>query len=547
MKVSVGFLGGVGEIGMNMYVYETENAAVIVDCGVKFAGATEPGVDLIIPDFSYLETIRGKLKCVILTHAHEDHAGALTFLLGEYQIPLVAGRFSMDLAEYKLKARDVSIEKIYLEYGIDFEAGDFTVSLIPVSHSIPGTGALFIKAADGFTVLHMSDYKIDFAPVSGNAFSLNPFLEIGDAGLCCLVADSTNALSGGFTRSEKNIVPGLEEIFQESAGRIFFTTFASNSERIGTVLTLAEKYGRKVALEGASLSRNIEVARRNGLLRISPDAIIPRKQIERLADNEICVIATGSQGEATSVVSKIAKNDYSNIAVRETDTFLFSSRIIPGNEQNIITVMNNIAFLGGKCVTVADNANVHTSGHACAEDMKLLLKLVRPSYLIPVHGEYMHLRRHKEIAESEGMDRESIIIGHSGSKAVFDDGVFIGLEDIIWGKRFIDAKSGFILSVDDAKDRKRLAFEGGVFVHAYVDLAKGVLIKAPVVSALGFPLDDSASGSVVAFLSHTCEVELFERFIKEGWSDFVTKAVKRYFKKNMGRRPLISVIIEEIQ
>lgn len=547
MKVSVGFLGGVGEIGMNMYVYETENSAVIVDCGVKFAGASEPGVDLIIPDFAYLETIRAKLKCVLLSHAHEDHAGALPFLLSLYPLPLVAGRFSMDLAEYKLKENDVSVEKIYLTEGFPFEAGDFTVSFIPLSHSIPGTGALFIKASDGFTALHMSDYKMDFAPVSGEAFKLKPFLEIGNGGLSCLVADSTNALSKGFTRSEKKIARGLEEIFEESSGRIFFTTFASNSERIGTVMALAEKFGRKVALEGASLSKNIEVARRNGLLSISPDTIIPRKQIERLADKEICVIATGSQGEAASVVSKISKNDYSNIVVRQTDTFLFSSRIIPGNEQNIIAVMNNIAFLGGKCVTVADNINVHTSGHACAEDMKLLLKLVRPSYLIPVHGEYIHLRRHKELAEACGMAGENVIIGRNGSKAVFEDGVFMDLEDIPWGKRFVDTKGGIVLSSEAMKSRKRLAFEGGVFVYASPDLAGGVLLKDPVVEALGFPLDKSARGNVVSFIKTACETELFERFSKEGWIDFVTKTVKRYFKKNMGRRPVTSIVIEEIQ
>lgn len=542
MKVSFGSLGGAGEIGMNMYIYETDNSALIVDCGVKFAKETDPGIDLMIPDFSYLDTIKRKNISVIVSHAHEDHIGALPFLLSEYAFPVAASKFSMDLIDYKLKERDISTDKIYLKGGEPVVFGDFTVDFIPVSHSIHGAGALLIKCGETFSALHISDYKIDFSPVSGSPFDPAPFLSLGDKGLTCLIADSTNAFYPGFIKGEKRVSKALDKIFSESRGRIFFTTFASNAERLGSVIEIAAKHGRKVAAEGASLLKNMETARAGGFLKIPPDILVPRKAVERMQDDKICVIVTGSQGEQASVMSKIAKNDYAGISVRQGDTFIFSSRIIPGNEKGIISVMNDISARGGRCVTPADTPGVHASGHAGIEDMRLLLKLVRPGYLLPVHGEEIHMKKHKETALSCAMAEDRVIIVRNGDKCVFKNGLLTDIERIPGGKRYVDAKGGFILNSDELRDRKRLAFEGGVFVYAQADLKNGILSKDPIVSLMGFEAD---TGKIARFIKAAAEKELFEKFSAEGWRSFIAKQTKRYFKKNMGRRPFMSVIIGE--
>lgn len=543
MKVSIGALGGIGEIGMNMYIYETETSAVIVDCGVKFASASDPGVDLIIPDFSYLETIKNKLKYVVVSHAHEDHMGGLPFLLSKYPLDIAACKFSMDIISHKLKEWNISVEKVYLKYAEPLSVGDFNISFIPISHSIHGTGVILIEAGGVFSALHASDYKIDFSPLSGSPFMLKPFLDLGDSGLDCLVADSTNALTQGFTGSERNVIKGLEKIFIENSGRIFFTTFASNTERIGSVISLAEKYGRKVALEGTSLNKNIETARQNGLLKINENTLVQRKRIEKNDDDKICVIATGSQGEAASVVSKIARNDYGNISIRQGDLFVFSSRIIPGNEQNLITVMNNIVSLGGRWVDVDIDSSIHSSGHASIEDMKLFLKLLRPKYLLPVHGEAMHLQGHKEIGVQCGMADENIIIIKNGEKCCFIDNEFQGVEAIPYGKNFVDGKGDFILNSDELRDRKRLAYEGAVFVYIKPDFKSGRLDNDPVVAFVGFGEGARDTGNIVGFIKANVETQLFERFSKDGWQVFITKLVRKYFKRLMGRRPITSVII----
>lgn len=543
MKVSIGALGGIGEIGMNMYIYETETSAVIVDCGVKFAGASDPGVDLIIPDFSYLETIKNKLKYVVISHAHEDHMGALPFLLSKYPLAVAACKFSMDIVSNKLKEWDISVEKTYLKYDEPLAIGDFNISFIPISHSIHGTGVILLEVGGVFSALHASDYKIDFSPLSGAKFMLKPFLALGESGLDCLVADSTNALSNGFTGSERQVAHGLEKIFKENSGRIFFTTFASNTERIGSVISLAEKYGRKVALEGTSLKKNIEIARQNGLLKINENTIVQRKRIEKNDDDKICVIATGSQGEPASVISKIAKNDYGNICIRNGDLFVFSSRIIPGNEQNIVTVMNNIASSGGRCIDVDMDDTIHASGHASREDMKLFLKLIKPKYLIPVHGEELHLQGHKEVALQCGITADNIILMKNGEKCCFVNNEFKEIEIIPSGKNFIDAKGSFILNSDELRERKRLSYEGAVFVYVKPDFKSGHLDSEPVASFVGFAEGAVDTHNFIGFLKSNIDNQLFERFSKEGWQVFVNKLVRKYFKRFMGRRPITSVIV----
>ncbi len=540
MKCSITSLGGIGEIGMNLYIFETDTSAIIVDCGVKFADADDPAIDLIIPDFKYLDTIKHKLQCVFITHAHEDHIGALPFLMKRHNMPIAASKYTLGLINHKLKDHGVSAELTDLSANVPVEAGDFIVTFIPISHSIHGTGALFIETSDGFTCLHMSDYKIDFAPHTCVPFDHSAFLHIGDSGLNCLLADSTSCLDAKFTKGETSVISGIDDIFSSSDGRIFFTTFSSNVERLQTVFDLAVKHNRKVAIEGSSIIKHINNAREMGLLRIKEDTVISRKSIERLPDCEVCVIATGSQGERNSVISKIAKDDYAKITVRPTDTFVFSSRIIPGNEKLIIQTMNNISMYGARCITVKD-ANIHVSGHASKYDAELLLKLTRPDYLIPVHGERIHLLGHKNLAVGLGMEEENVIVTESGKSIVFEDGVLSEIVAVETGKLFIDNKNGYELTLNELKARKRLSTDGVVFLIATVDLERGRIHNDIDFAFAGCHITDDFEKTLTNAIIENSETSIFERFNNDAWVEWLDTLISKQFKRYFTRKPIIKI------
>ena len=490
MRISLSSLGGAGEIGMNMYIYETDRYAVIVDCGVKFTKNEDPGVDLIIPDFSYLEQISNKEIILVITHAHEDHIGAVGFLLEKYPNIIVAsGRYAYDVMVHRLKEFNIEPHKVYFSDFQPFEWGDFEITPYPLSHSIHGTYALKIKVDNQMSFLHISDYKIDLAPVTCSPFPLKEFIEMGQEGIDCLVADSTNVLKEGFTKGEKQVVENIEKIFKEHDGRIFFTTFASNTERIQTVINIAEKYNKKIIFEGSSLVRNIEIARKYGKLRINDESIVSRKQMEKLEDTSLCLIATGSQGEGTSVIAKISEDDYSNIKIRKNDLFIFSSRIIPGNEHRIINIINNIYRKGGKVIT-ADNAFIHVSGHASKDDARMLLNIIKPKYLVPVHGEILHITTHIDIAKENGMNEENIIFFLAGQKLIFENKILINKEEIPAGKMYVDLNMNEIMDIEKLKLRKRLAINGIVMVVNTAEKNKSIEKNNLIVEIEGFNLKE---------------------------------------------------------
>ena len=476
MNLSVACLGGAGEIGMNMYVYETPKYALIVDAGVKFARAEDPGVDLIIPDFEYLKSLENKKEILLLiTHGHEDHTGAIPFLLSEFpNISVVSNSYTIDLFKHKLLEYGISLDRIiHITPYNAFEWGDMEITAIPISHSIHGTTAIKIKFEDGFVAVHMSDYKIDTAPVTSDPFPIKDFLNLGNEGVNLLLSDSTNILNPHFTRGEYIVKNNLRKIFQKTTGRIFFTTFASNTERLQTLFDLAVEFKKKIVIEGSSLLRNIETARNYNKLSINEDLIINRKAMKNYENNELLVIATGSQGEFSSVISKIARNEYGNMNVLHDDTYIFSSRIIPGNEQYVLYIINNINRNNANCYT-AENLPIHVSGHASKFDAELLLKLLKPDYLVPVHGEAQHLKEHKLTAIKLGMKKDHVITWYAGEKIFFKDGYFDYKEEIPAGKRFVDRKSGEILSQDELKNRRRLSVEGTILL----------VIKKPILNYL---------------------------------------------------------------
>ena len=542
MKISVSSLGGAGEIGMNMYIYETDRYAVIVDCGVKFTKSDEIGVDLIIPDFSYIETIKHKKIMLIITHAHEDHIGAVPYLIKEYpDIAVVCGRYSWDILNKRLNEHDVSVNQIYIDDFIPFEWGDFEIIAYPISHSIHGTYAVLLKIAEEFKAVHISDYKIDASPVTCTPFPLKEFIEYGKGGIDLLMADSTNIIKSGFTKGEHQVINGIEEVFKKAKGRIFFTTFASNTERLQTVFNMAEKYGRKVALEGSSLIKHVDTARKHGRLVFHDDILISRKQVEKLEDNKICFIATGSQGEGASVITKIAENDYSNIKVRKDDTFVFSSRIIPGNEHRLIYIINNVYEKGGTVIT-ADDLPIHVSGHAAKEDALLLLNILKPKYLVPIHGEVQHLVKHKKLAIDHGMIDENVIFFLAGNKIIFENGSFIEKQKIPAGKRYVDLNTEEFLTPDELKNRKKLAINGAVVVVNSAENVENINENNIIIQLIGFSIEKEYINILKQSIIEYSQKDAGLLREKEDFNEFAEQTVKRFFKKRFSKRPHISII-----
>ena len=514
MKISVSSLGGVGEIGMNMYIYETDRYAVIVDCGVKFTKSDEIGVDLIIPDFSYIETIKYKKIMLIITHAHEDHIGAVPYLIKEYpDIAVVCGRYSWDILNKRLDEHNISVNQIYIEDFKSFEWGDFEITAYPISHYY----------------------------LNGKDQKLKEFISFGKDGIDLLMADSTNVIKNGFTKGEYQVTKGIEEVFKKASGRIFFTTFASNTERLQTVFNAAEKYGRKVALEGSSMIKHVDTARKHGRLSFNDDILISRKQVEKLDDNKICFIATGSQGEGVSVITKIAENDYSNIKVRKNDTFIFSSRIIPGNEHRLIYIMNNVYAKGGSVIT-ADDLPIHVSGHAAKEDALLLLKILKPKYLVPIHGEVQHLVKHKKLAADYGMHDENIIFFLSGNKIIFENGSFKEMQEIPAGKRYVDLNTEEFLTSDGLKERKKLAINGAVVVVNSAENVENIKEDDIIIQLIGFSIEKEYINILKQSIIEYSQIEESGINQKIEFSEYTEQTVKRFFKKRFNRRPFISII-----
>lgn len=540
MKVSVSCLGGVGEIGMNMYVYETEKFVLIVDCGVKFARSDEPGIDIIIPDFSYIESVSHKKILLAATHAHEDHIGAIPYLIKKFpEIIISAGKYTYEIIKSRLNEHNINPDYVILENNSAFEWGDFEITPYSISHSIHGTFALKIKTADGFTFMHMSDYKIDTSPVTADPFPVKDFIQAGINGVNCLLADSTNILNQHFTQGEYSTRKHIEDIFKSTNGRIFFTTFASNTERLQTVFDMAEKFGRYTVIEGSSLAKHIDTARKMGKVKINDEFIIKRKNIDSFDDSKICVIATGSQGESTSVISRISQNDYSSIKVKEGDVFIFSSRVIPGSEHYIIKVINNIYTNGGTCITV-DDKPVHVSGHASKADALLLLKILRPDYLLPVHGEVRHITAHRNMAvEDYGMSEENALLWTAGKKITFNDGVINEIEDITAGKMFVDVNTQEILDTDKLKVRKRLSSDGVVAVVLTENNIENLNEKNIFISCVGFSIENEY---INILKKDIVEKKLLEENLNENLNDYITKTVKRFFKKRFLKRPVIEII-----
>lgn len=485
--VKISFLGGLNEVGKNMTVYEYQNSMIIVDCGLAFPESDQLGVDAVIPDFSYVEKNADKIKGIVITHGHEDHIGALVYLLKKINAPvygtlLTAGLIRGKLSEHKMNY-DVQINEI--KPGDEIKLGDFNVEFINVNHSIPGAVALAIKTKVG-TIVQTGDFKIDTNPVDGGIINLSRLSQLGDEGVLCLLSDSTNAEQPGYSQSESKVGETFQNLFSRAGNRrIIIATFASNIHRVQQIINIAHSTGRKVALSGRSLENVTDIAEKLGYVHIPDGTLISIDEIKNYSDDRLVIITTGSQGEPMSALSRMASRNHKKVEITPNDCVIISARPIPGNEKTVYKVINDLLMLGAE-VIYEKMYDVHVSGHACREELKIILSLVKPKFFIPVHGEQKHLRHHAQLAEGVGIPYKNIIIADNGYEISVsaDEAVVSG--KVPSGIVYVDGYGVGDVGERVMKERLHLGQDGIIIVSASIDGASGELLSGPDIHSKGF-------------------------------------------------------------
>ncbi len=485
--VKISFLGGINEVGKNMTVFEYEDDMIIVDCGLAFPDEEMPGIDLVIPDFSYVINNADRIKGVVITHGHEDHIGSLAYLMKSINVPVYGTRLTIGLVEGKLKEHNLlSKAKLYtVNPGEHISLGKFDVEFIHVNHSIPDAVALAIKFGSQ-TIVHTGDFKIDSTPIDGGMIDLARFAELGNEGVLCMMADSTNAERPGYTESESKVGESFELLFRKAGSRrIIVATFASNIHRVQQIINVAEALGRKVALSGRSLENVVNIGRELGYLKVPEGIIIDLDMIKKYTDDQLVLITTGSQGEPMSALTRMAFSDHRKVAITPHDYVIISATPIPGNEKTVSRVINELMKLGAE-VVYEKMYDVHVSGHACREELKLMLGIVKPQYFIPVHGEQKHLLKHALLAESMGVDKKNIMVVDNGIQVEVTPGGIKKVGTVPAEGVFVDG-----LGVGDVgsiviRDRKHLAQDGIIIIVAALDGVTGDLVSGPDVVSRGF-------------------------------------------------------------
>ena len=549
--IRIAFLGGLNEIGKNMTVFECEGDMVILDCGMAFPDGDMLGVDMVIPDFAYIEQNRDKVRGVVITHGHEDHIGGIPYLLAKLNVPIYGTPLTIGLIENKLKEHSLSApaQLIKKNAGDHIKLGCFDIELIHVNHSIPDSVGMAIHSPAG-TIVHTGDFKIDYTPMSGGMIDLSRLAQLGDEGVLALLADSTNASRPGYTPTEQKVADSFDSLFMKARrSRIIIATFASNISRIQQILNCAQKYGRKVAFSGRSMINYMNVAQELGYVKVPDNLIIDIDQLKEYPPEKIVLATTGSQGEPMSALSRMAYSDHRKVEVGAGDFIIISANPIPGNERTVGNVVDELLKRG--CEVVYESMyEVHVSGHACQEELKLVHSLVKPRYFIPVHGEQKHLQKHVGLAMSIGKDRKDIYVGDIGKVVELSESGMKEVETVTAGKIFVDG-----LGVGDVgsivlRDRKHLGQDGLIIIVASLDVYDGHVISGPDIVSRGFVYVRESGDLMDDIRELSMEIldECSRRNIHE-WGvikNRVKDEVAKLIVKSTGRSPMILPILMEV-
>jgi len=541
--------GGVGEFGKNMMLYALGNDAVMVDCGMGFPEPGQHGVDVVIPDISSLKELGLKLHAIVLTHGHEDHVGALPFLLPDLDVPVYGTEMTLGLVGGKMsEVKDYSADLRRLPENQSIHIGPFDIEAIPVTHSIMDAVSIAIRTPVGI-IVHTGDFKFDPAPIDGRATSLHRFASLGDEGVLLLLSDSTNAMRAGSGPTERIVGPALKQALGACTGKVVVTTFSSNMFRIQQIVDAAAACGRTIALAGRSLERNVGIARRLGRLNAAADQFVGIKQIADMPDREVLVIATGSQGESRAALARIATGQFAAMTLRDGDLVIFSSSMIPGNERAITGLFNHIYRRGAR-VLHAGQAPLHVSGHAQAHELKTMIQLVRPRFMIPVHGEYRNLVEHGHLAVAAGIPEENVLIVENGQIVeVGADGLRTG-ESFHAGAVFVDGEMRDEIDGMVLRDRRRLAQDGIIMVVVTVSRQEGCLTGTPELAARGV-LHQEVGDEVIARAAEELRRHLEETGPEllgddDAAGEEIRIWLRRWFRQRHGRRPMVLPVVIEV-
>ncbi len=544
-QLKIAFLGGVGEIGKNMTAIEYGDNIFIIDCGSMFPTNETPGIDLVIPDFNYVLENKDKVRAILLTHGHEDHIGGMPFLLKEIPNAKVYGsKLTLALLEHKLtEGRQRMPKCVAVSDGSIEKVGVFSVEFIKQSHSISGAFALAVTTPVG-KIFHTGDYKIDYTPIDGDRANLARFASLGEEGVLLMLGESTNIEKNGYSMSESAVGLTFDKLFAEnSESRLIIATFASNVHRQQQIINMCEKYGRKVVFNGRSMLKVSDLAKKIGEMTYKEGTVIESDDMNKHNPKKICIISTGSQGEPMSALTRMASGD-DRISVGPKDVIILSSSPIPGNEKFVYNVINNLYKRGAK-VIYGSLGDLHVSGHACKEELKLMLSLIKPKFFIPVHGEYRHLKQHQELSETLGIDVNNSMICEIGSRIEVKQDRLVRLENIVAGRVYVD---GF-MDVDDVvlRDRTQLSKDGFVVVMLGISLDQKTLASPPEIIARGLQFSEELIEEMRSAI-----MELFDDFTYRGSADRgslkakIRRILNNTIKNRLKQRPMILPIIMEI-
>jgi ribonuclease J len=543
-------LGGLGEIGLNMMVYEHGDDIIVVDCGLMFPEPSMLGIDLVIPDIYCLREKSDRIRGIFLTHGHEDHIGALPYILPDLSAPIYGSALTLGFVREKLKEYDLDtrVELRVVKPRETVSVGDFSVEFIRMAHSIVDGCALAIRTPEG-TIIHTGDFKLDQTPVDGQLTDLATLSRYGEEGVLALLSDSTNVEREGYTVSERFVGEAFDEIFPRCAGRIIVAAFSSNIHRVQQVVDSAARCGRKILLNGRSMLANVQIARELGYLRIPDDLLVELKDLPHLPKERVCMITTGSQGEPMSALTRIAMDDHKQIKLERGDTVILSSRFIPGNEKTISDLINHLYRRGAE-VFHEKVSEVHVSGHASQEELKLMINMTQPRFFVPIHGEYRHLVLHSRLAQRVGIAPERCLLAVNGDVITFVDDRAEITDTVESGRVFVDGKGIGDVGRIVLKDRKHLSEDGMVVVIIAINQGTGEIIYGPDIVTRGFVFEDESQ----EFLDETKKIVLdtlagVTLEVMGDWNEVkmeVRRVLRRFFNKTIERRPVILPLILEM-